>query len=284
MNKGLLLSAFSLVAVFGVVTMAGAGSVDWQYFTHAPDVGNGPGADLLMGTVDDAPDPINTAGAYSVTSAEYDPLDPQCPQTSVTYMTGIVVDCLGTPPGQFTATYLNVAQGEPIPGAGAVYSKLTAGGGPNTGNACGLGVFQSTTDTTMYMAGLPLLPMEDTPLDGKVFDATIAVTAPYTCLTTTYSAAYLESVRQKLPGGATAFIVACSSIDFGPLPAVPCLNNAVMAATLIQWTDDPLDCDSICCDDDGDDVDGPKCGGDDCDDSDPEKPPCGGSCAGGPAG
>ena len=49
MKKGILFTAFSLLAVFGMVTMASANSVQWVYFTYAPDVGVGPGADLLMG-------------------------------------------------------------------------------------------------------------------------------------------------------------------------------------------------------------------------------------------
>ena len=38
------------------------------------------------------------------------------------------------------------------------------------------------------------MPMNDTPVNGKIMNAAAAVTVPYTCLTTTYSAAYLESV------------------------------------------------------------------------------------------
>ncbi len=273
MKKGFFLSVFSLVAVFGMVTMASASSVEWVYFTNAPDVGVGPGADLLMGTVDDAPDANNTPGAYSIASIVWDPLDPQCGPPTVSYMTGIEVDCLGTPPGGLTAKYLNITQTEPIPGVGATQIKLTAGGAPNTANNCGLGIFYGTKDTTMYMGGVPVLPMNDTPVDGKVIDATVPVASSYTCLTTTYTQAYLESVRQKLPVAATSFMVACASISFGPL-AIPCLNNAVSGSTVIAWTDDPLDCVSACCDDDADGYTGVQCsGGDDCVDTNPNVHP-----------
>lgn len=300
MKRGILLSIISAAAVLGMLTMANAGSVDWQYFTNAPDAGVGPGVDLLMGTSDDAADARNTAGAYSVASIVWDPVDPQCGPASVSYMTGIEVDCLGTPPGGFTATYLNVAQTETIPGAGTTQIKMTPGGGPNTGTPCGLGVFTGTKDTTIYSGGAPLMPLNDTPVNGKILSATVAVTQPYTCLSTTYSQAYLESVRGKLPGSATAFMVACGAISFGPLP-IPCLNNAVSGSTVIAWTDDPLDCSSTCCDNDGDGYDGPQCAGDDCLDTNPNVNPgateicgngldddcvggdeaCAGACAGG---
>jgi hypothetical protein len=302
MIKGILRGIFSVVAVLGMVTMANAGSVDWQYFTHSSVVGMGPGSDVLMGNGNDAPDANNAPGAYTVAYMTWDPADPQCPATGNSYMTGIEVDCLGTPAGQFTATYLDATQTEPMPNAGPIQIKLTAGGSPNTGNACGLGVFHATKDTTMYMGGLPILPMDDTPVDGKVIDATVPVASSYTCLTTTYSQAYLESIRQLLPGGATAFMVACAAINFGP-NGIPCLNNAVSGSTVVAWTDDPLNCSSTCCDDDGDDYDGPQCAGTDCLDTNPAVNPagteicgngldddcvggdeaCAGPCAGGPA-
>jgi hypothetical protein len=304
MKKESLFTVFSLLAVFGMVTMASAGSVDWQYFTHASVVGTGPGADLLMGTTDDAADASNAPGSYSLTYITWDPLDPTCGPPSVTYMTGIEVDCLGTPTaGQFTATYLDVVQTEPIPGVGPIQIKLTAGGSPNTGNRCGLGTFQATKDTTMYMGGLPILPMDDTVVDGKVIDATVPVASSYTCLTTTYTQGYLESIRQLLPGSATSFMVTCAAINFGPLPLVPCLNNSASGSTAVLWTDDPLNCGSTCCDNDGDDYDGSQCSGTDCLDTNPAVNPAGteicgngfdddcvggdeacppGSCAGGP--
>jgi len=302
MKRGILLSVFSLAAVFGMVTMASAASVDWQYFTYAPDTGIGPGADLLMGTTDDVADAINAAGAYSVASIVWDPADPTCGPPAVSYMTGIEVDCLGTPSGGFTATYLDVVQTETFPGAGSTQVKMTTGGGPNTGNACGLGVFHGIKDTTLYFGGAPLMTMDDTPVDGKIIDAFVPVTSPYTCLTTTYSAAYLESVRVKLPAGATALMVACGSVSFGP-QLIPCLNNAVSGSTVIAWTDDQLDCVTTCCDNDGDDYDGSQCSGPDCLDTNPLVNPAGteicgngldddcvggdeacppGSCAGGP--
>ena len=304
MKRGFLLSIVSAVAVLGMLTMANAGSVDWEYFEYAPDVGVGPGADLLMGTTDDAADAKNTAGAYSVASIVWDPADPTCGPASVSYMSGYETDCLGTPSGGFTATYLDVTQTESIPGAGSTQVKLTVGGGPNTGTPCGLGVFTGTKDTTLYSGGAPLMPMNDTPVDGKIMNAAAPVTVPYTCLTTTYSAAYLESVRGKLPGTATAFMVACGAISFGPLP-IPCLNNAVSGSTVIAWTDDPINCSSTCCDNDGDDYEAEgACAGTDCLDTNPNVNPgaperCGngldddcagdgdatcpaGSCAGGP--
>ncbi len=302
MKRGFLLSIVSAVAVLGMLTMANAGSVDWQYFKYTPAVGVGPGADLLMGTTDDAPDARNTAGAYSVASIIWDPANPGCGPASVSFMSGIEVDCLGTPAGGFTATYLDVTQTESIPGAGATQVKMTPGGTPNTGTGCGLGVFHGTKDTTLYSGGAPIMTMNDTPVDGRIMDRNVTVTTPYTCLTTTYSAAYLESVRVKLPGTATAFMVACGAVSFGPLP-IPCLNNAVSASTVIAWTDDLLNCSSTCCDNDGDDYDGSQCTGDDCLDTNPNVHPgaperCGngldddcvggdeacapGSCAGGP--
>jgi hypothetical protein len=269
-KKGILLSVFSLVAVFGVITMASANSVGWQYFTYSGDAEKGPGADLLMGTGDDVADARNTSGTYSIASIVWDPADPQCGAPSVGYMTGSEVRCMGTPSGGFTVTYLNVTQTETIPGSGTVTIKLTPAGGPNTGNNCGVGVFAQTTQTTMYLTGGVKLNMPPTPSNGKVFDADVAVAGDFVCGgTTTYTQAYLESVRGKLPAAATYFAVVCAAINFGPLP-VPCLNNAVSGSTSIIWTDDTIDCGAQCCDNDADGFTGVQCaGGDDCGDTNP---------------
>ncbi len=303
MKRGLLLSFLSVITVFAMVTMANANSVEWEYFTYAADAGNGPGADLLMGTADDAPDANNTPGAYSITSIIWDPADPQCGPPAVGYLFGSEVRCMGEPTGGFTMTYLDVTQTETIPGSGTVKIKLDPAG-TNTGNNCGLGVYQATSQTLMSLPGGGSLPMPPTPTDGKVLDADTPVSGNFVCgATATYSQAYLESVRLKLPAAATYFTVVCASINFGPLPLVPCLNNAVSVGTSILWTDDTIDCGAQCCDNDADGYTGVQCtGGDDCVDNNPMVNPgipeicgngvdddcvggdesCGGSCAGGP--
>jgi Putative metal-binding motif len=269
MKKGILLSFFSLVAVFAMITIASANSADWKYFTNAADVGKGPGTDLLMGTGDDVPDAKNTAGAYSTTSIIWDPADPTCGPPSTGYLTGSETRCMGTPTGGFTVTYLNVTQTETIPGSGTVMIKLTPGAAPSTGDNCNLGNFTQTTRTTMYMAGGGSLPMPPTTSNGKFLNADVAVSGDFVCGTTTYTQAYLESVRVKLPAAATRFAVVCASISFGPLP-IKCLNNASTQGTSIIWTDDTIDCGAQCCDNDSDGFTGVQCtAGNDCVDTNP---------------
>ena len=66
MKSRILFSCITLAAVLGMVTLASAGSVEWQYFTTSAEVGMGPGGDALMGTGDDVSDANNTPGAYSL--------------------------------------------------------------------------------------------------------------------------------------------------------------------------------------------------------------------------
>jgi hypothetical protein len=234
----------------------------------------------------------------------WDPDDPTCGPPSVGYMTGMEVRCMGEPTGEFTTTYLDVTSTETMPGTGTVKMKLNpavTSGGDN----CGLGVYSGSSSTMMIMTGLPPIPTPTTPTDGQVFDADTAVTGNFVCnATTTYTQAYLESVRGKLPPEATYFVVVCATVDFGPNPLIQCLNNAVSASTSIMWTADTIDCGAQCCDNDADGYTGVQCtGGDDCLDTNPAVHPgateicgngldddcvggdeaCPGPCAGAPA-
>ncbi len=276
MKKGMILSCLCLAAVFGTATVANAGSSSWQFLMHTSVAQIGPGPDGLMGTGDDVADPRNfdivlpygdgTAafGAYSVSSIEFDPADPTCDPLrqpgpdNVGYVGGVFVACDGTPPGGFTVTYEDVRSTEALPGAGTMGVKLTPGGGPNTGTPCGLGPWNLVMDTTLYVAGLPVTTYDDAPLSGETFDATVSIPVgkSVTCAkvdggSSTYTQADLESVRLKLPAGATFFYVACGMVQLSSFP-IPCLSNAAAGNVLIAWTDGPYDCVSPCCDDDGD--------------------------------
>jgi hypothetical protein len=277
MKRGFLLSIVSAVAVFGMITMASAGSVDWQYLTDPSAVNKGPGLDGLMGTGDDSADANNTPGALSSATITWGVSDPPCPLAqSISYYTGIEVDCLGTPTtGENTATYLTVLQTETIPDTGTATIKLTPGGGPNTGDNCGLGAVHSTKDTTLYMsvAGIPAaIPLGVSPSDGMVYDADVQITTNWTCPANSivHQATYLDSIRQLLPAAAEGFMVSCSSLTMAA-PGIPCLDGAVTDGLSFLWTDDdPEDCATACCDDDGDDYEDTACsGGTDCLDTNP---------------
>ena len=269
MKKRILFSCISLAAVFGMVTLASAGSVEWQYFTTFAEVGIGPGDDSLMGTGDDVSDANNTPGAYSLAVIVWDPANPACDSwPTVGYMTGTQVRCAGTPAGGFTTHYMNVTQTPTMPGSGA--TTITLAPTPaSTGDNCGVGEYVSTTYTLLSAPGQPSLPKTSV-ADGKIFSAGTAITQDYACGSiTTYPAAYLESVRGKLPAGATHFSVSCTTVSFGPIP-IPCVNNATSDTTTIMWTDDGIDCNAECCDNDADGYDGVQCtGGDDCVDTNP---------------
>lgn len=305
MKKGILVSIGSLAAVLGMVAMASANSTDWQYFTNAADAGKGPGTDLLMGTGDDIADSNNAAGAYSAAYIIWDPANPSCPPPSVGYLTGYQTVCMGDPAGDFTMTYLEAVQTElPGTGTGTTTLKLTSGQ-TSGGDGCGAGPFSGIAyETAYYVVGPPVV-LPPLAFYGKVFDADTAVATDFVCGPgagfKTYTAAYLNSVRTKLPAAATYFQVVCASVNLGPSP-IPCLNDATSAGTSILWTNDPITCDGQCCDDDGDDVNGSQCAGNDCDDANPAAYPgapeiqcndvdedcdgsdsCGGGCAAGPA-
>ncbi len=305
MNKGMLFTVLALAASLGMVTTAGADSSDWVYFTNAADIGMGPGADLLMGTADDAADANNLWGAYSNATIVWDPGDPTCPPPSVGFLRGNQTTCNGDPTGQFSLTYLDAQQTElPGTGTGGSTLKLTPGTVSAAG-PCGIGAYSGTSSFTItYDGGIPI-PLAAAPFNGRNFDATTPyVGGTYDCGPglITYSQAYIESVRQKLPGTATYFTIVCARVNFGPSP-IPCLNDSISQGTSILWTDDPITCDGVCCDNDGDDVDGTQCAGTDCIDTNPAAYPgapevncngidedcdgsdsCSGSCAGGPAG
>lgn len=246
MKRGLLLSILSAFAVLGMVTMASGNSTSWTYLTVAADVGKGPGGDLLMGNGDDVTDANNASGAYTVASITWDPLNAACGAPGVGYMTGTEVRFMGCPPGGYTTTSLNVTSTETMPGTGTITIELKPGG-TNGGTGCGLGIYSGTSETQMIMGGGDPIPSAPTTTHGQVFDADTAVSGDYVCGggIITFSQAYLESLRAKLPAAATYFIAGCANVNFGP-SGVPCLNNAVSQTTSIMWTDDTINCTEDC--------------------------------------
>jgi hypothetical protein len=250
MNKGSFISIFSVVAVFGIVTMGSASEVQWTYLTDSSAVTKGPGADgMILWGGDDADDTANAPGALSFATTYWDPEDTAtCGVKDDSFMTGTEVDCLGTPAGGTTCTSLNVVQTETIPGTGTATIKLTTGGTQNTANNCGPGEFHATKQTSLFMDGASIgIPLGLSSADGIVYDASQAITADWQCPANSivYPAAYLDTIRLLLPGTATGLMVICSALDFGP-GVTPCLNNATSDSLGFLWTDDALDCSTPC--------------------------------------
>jgi len=250
MNKGILISIFSVVAVFGIVTMVSASEVQWTYLTDPSATNKGPGADgMILWGGDDADDTMNAPGALSFARSYWDPEDPEtCGVTSDSFQTGIEVDCLGTPAGGTTCTSLNVVQTEPIPDAGEVTVKLTPGGTQNTADNCGPGEFNATKATSMFMEGIPVgIPMGVADSSGVVYDPSQTINEAWQCPANSivYPAAYLDSIRLLLPGTATGLMVTCGHVDFGP-GEIECLNNGSSDALGFLWTTDALDCSTPC--------------------------------------
>jgi len=246
MKKEILLSVLALVAVFGMVTMASANSTTWTYLTVAADAGMGPGGDLLMGTGDDVADANNADGAYTVAGITWDPADEACGPPSVGYMTGTEVRFMGCPPGGYETTYLNVESTETMEGTGTITMELKPGG-TNGGTGCGLGIYSGTSEMQMIMLGGAPMPQDPTTTHGQVFDADTAVSGDYVCGggIITFTQAYLEALRTKLPAAATYFIAGCADVEFGP-GGIQCLNNAVSETTSIMWTDGTINCTEDC--------------------------------------